>query len=201
MLNNQHIYLIIYWILFCLLHSLLANPSWKNFMSRVWGQHFKYYRLIYSIFAAVTLSAVVFYHFTIISPDLFRVSFWVKILALALGLTGAIVMGISIKKYFFYLSGIDVLFKKPVGVSILQQGGLHKYVRHPLYMGTLLVVWAVFFLFPQLNHLIGCCIITLYTLIGIKLEEQKLHKEFGEAYKEYASKVPRLIPDIFGNKK
>jgi protein-S-isoprenylcysteine O-methyltransferase Ste14 len=79
---------------------------------------------------------------------------------------------------------------------VLEQGGLHRYVRHPLYFGTLLFVWALFFVFPYLNNLLACIIITIYTLIGATLEEKKLVKQFGEQYISYKRQVPMLIPRI-----
>ncbi|MDB5200337.1 MAG: hypothetical protein JWO92_2300 [Chitinophagaceae bacterium] len=93
------------------------------------------------------------------------------------------------------MSGIQALQKDQVTVSpALQQSGLHKYVRHPLYFGTLLFVWGLFVLFPLLSNLIAAVVITVYVLIGIKLEEQKLFLEYGEEYEAYSKKVPKLIP-------
>lgn len=105
-------------------------------------------------------------------------------------------MGASIRKYFLFLSGIDV-FVKVESDPGLQQNGLHRWVRHPLYLGTLLMVWSLFIIFPYLHNLIACLMITFYTLIGIRFEEQKLVREFGTLYKEYSSRVPMLIPKLW----
>jgi protein-S-isoprenylcysteine O-methyltransferase Ste14 len=80
--------------------------------------------------------------------------------------------------------------------NTLQQGGLHKYVRHPLYLGTLLFIWGLFLIFPLVNNLIAVISVTTYVLFGIKLEEKKLRLEFGESYKKYSKKVPQLIPGL-----
>ena len=37
-------------------------------------------------------------------------------------------------------------------------------------------------------------IITIYTLIGLKWEEKKLEREFGEAYRMYKQQVPMIFP-------
>ena len=50
---------------------------------------------------------------------------------------------------------------------------------------------------PFLSNLIACAIITIYTLIGIVFEEQKLRLEFGNEYIEYSKEVKMLIPGIF----
>ena len=103
-------------------------------------------------------------------------------------------MIICIRKYFYELSGIQALQNKPVESPGLQQKGLHKYVRHPLYFGTLLFVWGLFLLMPSISNLIADVVLTVYVLIGIRLEEQKLLLEYGEQYEQYSKKVPKLIP-------
>ena len=156
---------------------------------------FRYYRLAYSLFASITLILIIWYQFSFESIDLFS-SFYIQYVAsFFLIISGSIVMIICIKKYFYELSGIQALQKVEQHVT-LQQKGLHNYVRHPLYSGTLLFVWGLFLMFPLLSNLIACIIITLYVLIGIQLEEKQLVIEFGEAYTAYAKKVPMLFPSI-----
>ena len=102
-------------------------------------------------------------------------------------------MIVCVRKYFYELSGLQAL-QQQSNKNTLQQKGLHKYVRHPLYLGTLLFIWGLFIIFPYLNNLIACLVITIYTVIGIELEEKKLMEEYGDLYREYSKKVPRLIP-------
>ena len=112
------------------------------------------------------------------------------------GIPGLLMMIICIRKYFFDLSGVDV-FKSTQSTPRLQTGGLHQFVRHPLYFGTLLFIWSCFLLFPMWNNLIACLVITIYTIIGIKIEERKLIREFGDSYIIYSRNVPMLIPNLF----
>ena len=67
----------------------------------------------------------------------------------------------------------------------LKMNGIHKYVRHPLYSGTILFVAGLFFIFPTLSNLIAAGLLIGYILIGITFEEKKLKKEFGKAYIQY----------------
>lgn len=101
-----------------------------------------------------------------------------------------------VRKYFSVVTGIKAFAQKSC-VSRLQTGGLHSYTRHPLYFGTLLFIWNLFLLFPSLGNLISCCIISIYTVVGIRIEERKLVAEFGDGYTEYSRKVPMLIPRFF----
>ena len=156
---------------------------------------FKFYRPAYSIFAFLSLILVLWYQFTIPSRQLFRYSFFRFIPGMILAIPGIVIMAVCIRKYFYELSGLQALQQKEIKVT-LQQEGLHKYVRHPLYLGTLLFIWGLLFIFPFLNNLIACLVITGYILVGIELEEKKLKMEFGDQYDEYAKSVPKLIPGI-----
>ena len=74
--------------------------------------------------------------------------------------------------------------------------GIHRHVRHPLYAGTFLFIWGLFIFMPFASLLISNFIITCYTLIGIRFEEQKLLREFGRPYEEYKKQVPKIIPSF-----
>ncbi len=94
------------------------------------------------------------------------------------------------------LSGIKTLISEEPTPNALRIDGVHKYVRHPLYLGTFLFIWGLFILVPLISLLIANIIITVYTLIGTAFEEQKLQKEFGTAYTNYQTQVPRIIPSF-----
>lgn len=187
-------WLIICWIIFGLLHSLLAAEGVKAFFSRLIGKQFRYYRLYYSVLNLIILTAILLFQFSYRDQPLFNLPGFVKIIVL-LPLTGALlIMGICIRKYFFHLSGIDVLFPQKLTGQQLETGGLNRFVRHPLYTGTILLVWCLFLLFPGSMNGITAFMITLYTCIGTVFEEKKLRRTFGEAYIIYQQRVPMLIP-------
>ncbi len=194
-MNKEHWALVIFWILYCVLHSFLADVSVKEKIKKLTGNTFKYYRLAYSLFAAASLIFLMWYQFSVVSSHIFLNTFIQLGVSLFLIFPGLIVMIICIKKYFYELSGIQVLKKEEQQIT-LQKQGLHKYVRHPLYAGTLLFVWGLFLMFPLLSNLLACLIIMVYILIGIKLEEKKLVIEFGDEYNLYAKTVPMLIPNF-----
>jgi uncharacterized membrane protein len=223
-MNTDHWILLGAWLIFVALHSLTAADWFQRAARSAMGRYFIYYRLLYSLFAFFTLAEVLIWQFSITSPVLgpFPVLKWLA--GLPAGLLGIFLMGVSIRKYFFNLSGVSVFWEKKRSVSgpggedlhgsgggaahksgdgassgsgeveTLELGGLHRYIRHPLYLGTLLLVWALFLFFPLLSNLLACGMITGYTLAGIRLEERKLLRQFGEAYASYQRKVPMLIP-------
>ena len=194
-MNTQHWLLLGLWILYSVLHSFFADAGIKQNIQKIAGAKFRYYRLCYSLFAFVTLVLLLWYQYSMQSIWLYTSAMIRYCLSIILIVPGLTIMIICISKYFYDLSGIQALQKeKPAVNPTLQKNGLHKYVRHPLYFGTILFVWGLFFLFPLLSNLIAAASLTIYVLIGIELEEKQLLLEYGEEYKIYSQKVPKLIP-------
>jgi methanethiol S-methyltransferase len=192
---TQHWWLAAGWTVYCILHSVFA-ASWFKTAVRQWlGSSFRYYRLAYSVFAALTLVGILMYQFHIISEDIVLMPIWLKILAVPVGFVGLFFMWKSIRKYFFYLSGIDVVIKKPVEAK-LETGGLHQLVRHPLYFGTLTVISSIFVWMPTFANGIAWLLITLYTMVGIRIEEAKLVTEYGDDYRDYQKQVSMIVPGL-----
>ncbi|RON41952.1 hypothetical protein BK666_23305 [Pseudomonas frederiksbergensis] len=69
---------------------------------------------------------------------------------------------------------------------------LYKLVRHPLYLGFLIVFWAT----PDMTagHLLFALLNTVYILIGAHFEEKDLVDLFGERYQRYQQNVAMLVP-------
>ena len=70
--------------------------------------------------------------------------------------------------------------------------GPYRWVRHPLYLFCLLMIWSC----PDLtaDRLLYNVLWTGWIIIGTILEERDLMACFGESYQNYQSKVPMLIP-------
>ena len=187
--------LIVLWIIYYAVHSLLAATSVKMFFRKRLGKYFRYYRLAYSIFVTITLGGLLYFQYSFTSIDLINSTLLKYFSILFLLLPGMVIMMISIKKYFMLLSGIRSVFQATPAAE-LKVEGIHRFVRHPLYSGTILFVWGLFFIFPTLSNLIAVVLLTLYVLIGISFEEQKLRREFGEKYETYIADVPMLIPRL-----
>ncbi|NPA92813.1 MAG: isoprenylcysteine carboxylmethyltransferase family protein [Chloroflexi bacterium] len=70
--------------------------------------------------------------------------------------------------------------------------GAYRWVRHPMYSGSLLFIWAMPVM--TLNSALFYAALTLYIVLGAHWEERKLLAEYGEAYARYRQEVPMLIP-------
>ena len=190
-----HLLLALFWILFGVLHSVLASNKIKDAIRRSQKQWYKHYRIYYTLFAFTSFAAVLYYQITMESFDLFQRSAISRAAGIVIGLVGLVIMAICIRKYFFSLSGLKALVTdQPSNELIIT--GIHKHMRHPLYLGTFLFIWGLFIYIPYCSLLIANLVITIYTLYGISLEEAKLEEEFGDQYRQYKATVPKLIPFI-----
>lgn len=154
---------------------------------------YQYYRIYYTLFAFVTFAAILYYQVQLTSPLLWLITTVTEIAGGIVAVAGLTLMGICIRKYFFSLSGLKSLFTGSKA-NTLMISGIHKYMRHPLYLGTFVFIWGLWIMLPYASLLIANTIITAYTLIGIRLEEEKLMKEYGEEYRKYRQTVPMLLP-------
>lgn len=79
----------------------------------------------------------------------------------------------------------------------LIQTGLYRYVRHPLYSGTVLLSTGIFLTLPIMALAIFLVCMAVYLPVGIYFEEKKLIADFGGEYLLYQKKVKKLIPGIY----
>jgi protein-S-isoprenylcysteine O-methyltransferase Ste14 len=77
--------------------------------------------------------------------------------------------------------------------SELRTPGLYRHVRHPIYLGWLMIMWSSPFM--TVTHLVFAAGMTIYILIGIQFEERDLAAEL-EDYPQYRRKVPMLFPSF-----
>lgn len=180
-----------------LLHSLLASLKAKEMASILLGQYYKWYRLIYNIFAFLSLLPVL--ALAVILPDkpLYSFHFPWNIPVLLLQLAGLVIATIAVfQTGLGHLAGLSQLREKGENPTPgkLVTDGLYKYVRHPIYSGSILFLWAT----PQMtwNGLALRLAFTLYFIIGGMVEEKKLVAEFGEVYRAYRLRTPMLIPGL-----
>ena len=78
---------------------------------------------------------------------------------------------------------------KPVTFKVV---GFYKYMRHPIYFGGMLGLWATPIM--TATHLVFAIGLSTYFIIGTLFEEKDLRQEFGDLYKNYASTTPKYIP-------
>jgi protein-S-isoprenylcysteine O-methyltransferase Ste14 len=189
-------WILLAWVVYGALHSMLAASSAKALAERWLGLGVRrYYRLFYNL--VVTLTLLPLLALVVLSPDLeiSRISFpWVALTLLVEGMSVLGLLAGVLQTGALRFLGLAQITGSPDfgGPSKLEIRGLYRYVRHPLYLFGLLIIWLIpLMTWNILAFNLGA---TLYILVGIQFEERRLLKEFGQAYADYQQRVPMLIP-------
>jgi protein-S-isoprenylcysteine O-methyltransferase Ste14 len=183
--------------LYGLLHSLLASLTAKaHNRQRIGPVTDRWFRLAYNFIAAITLLPILFLPILIPDREIYTIPFpWVIItLAIQVLAVFALIVGLRQTGLSAFLGLRQLLLPEDTTPPRLVIDGLYRYVRHPLYTAGLLIIW----LLPILSwNLLALNLgLTAYIFIGAHFEEQKLLREFGEAYAEYRNHTPMLIPGV-----
>jgi len=114
---------------------------------------------------------------------------WIQILLL---MAGMVVLVYSLKQYDLGLfSGAKQVKDKTLADEKLQTGGVHRFVRHPLYSGLFLLLWGMASsAFGFATAIWG----SLYLVLGTMSEERKLISQYGAEYERYRKTVPAFVP-------
>jgi methanethiol S-methyltransferase len=94
------------------------------------------------------------------------------------------------------LAGIRHYAEGPSSAPSLQITGPYRLVRHPLYLGWMMIVFGS--ATQTSDRLAFAAISSLYLVIAIPWEEHSLEATFGPAYSRYRSSVQwRVIPYVY----
>lgn len=175
------------------LHSMLASHGAKDFFLRSLGEGFmRLYRLLYNLFSVLSFLPILYLMVTLPDRTLYQVPApFSTVMRLGQGIALVLLIAAAFQTDLFSFVGLRQIFEQEKK-GPLMTGGLYRYVRHPLYAFSLLILW----LSPlmSLNSFIVYLALTCYILIGILFEERKLMREFGQEYAEYRLATPMLIP-------
>lgn len=175
-------------------HSLAAS-LWAKRKARqaLGGQVDRWYRLAFSLFGGITFLPVLYLIVTLPDQVLYRAPFPWAIGSLALQGTGLLlyVWIFSVTDLWAFL-GLRQVSTPDKQVEFLVKGGPYRYVRHPMYTASLLVLWCTPVM--TLNWLALSLGTTAYFIIGSYFEERKLLVQFGQSYAEYRQRTPMLLP-------
>jgi len=77
-------------------------------------------------------------------------------------------------------------------VEPFRPSGPFLWVRHPVELSFLLAFWAA----PRMTvgHLLFAGLMTLYTFVGVDLEDRRMLRTHGAEYFEYMKRVPQILP-------
>lgn len=104
---------------------------------------------------------------------------------------------IVVSTYFTFLkAGRRIRLEDQAGrTETFVINGLYRYVRHPLYLGVVVLVLGWWLLLDYSFLVFSATFLLLwFNFVVAPFEEKELRATFGEQYTEYSKKVPRMIP-------
>lgn len=180
------------WLAYCALHSWLAAAQAKSWVAQHWPAAWPAYRLLFNLLSVVLLLPVLWMTHAYAGDPLWHVPGWIAWPALVIAVGG----------FFWSLTWYDGAtflglrqLRNRIGpdgeCEAFKLSPMHRYVRHPWYTLGLLLLWT-----RDLNAawLVAAVVVTLYLILGSRLEEEKLVARYGSAYRRYCRRVPGLLP-------
>jgi protein-S-isoprenylcysteine O-methyltransferase Ste14 len=180
--------------LFGVQHSLMARSWFKSWWTRVVPRPIE--RSTYVLLASVTL-LVVMWNWRSLPGTVWRVDGLVAIVVWVIYGAGWLLVFAAVsmidrddlmglRHVSAYLEGRRA---DPLG---FQTPALYRVIRHPIMTGFLLAFWVT----PHMTvgHFAFAAGMTLYVLVGVRLEERDLVAAFGDRYRRYSEDVPRFFP-------
>jgi len=187
--------------LYGFVHSVFASNRVKIFFRKTFGKLIAFYRLLFNVFALVGL-----YLIWDLAPhpplQIYKLPPPFDYLVLIPQLISLIGMMWCFKyvcfKEFIGLNQIDRYLKNEYSENDLDENytlriaGPYKYSRHPIYFCS--IIFLLFRAEMDLFYLTMFITFTLYFYIGSHYEEKKMLSLFGDDYRNYQQKVPRIFP-------
>jgi len=180
--------------LFAIQHSVMARQWFKAAWTRIVPTQVE--RSTYVLFSSLAL-ILMFWQWQPIGGVVWSVdSSALKAALLVLYGAGWVTVLVST----FLINHFDLFGLRQVWLHLLGEAytplkfrtpGLYRMVRHPLYVGWLMVFWAA----PVMTaaHLVFAIATTAYILLAIQFEERDLMRLHPE-YVEYRRRVPMMLP-------
>jgi len=192
------------WTIFGLQHSLLARPFFKNFLKNYFGNKFEryLYPLIYFISQCIIFLAI-YDAIRNLKTDIifYEIPSNYKFIIYYLNRLSNLFLIVSVFHFdvglFTGFTQFLKFFRKPLSQDNLKQNinnsYLYKYIRHPMYLGILLVFLTSTTIYSDL-FLINLVSIIFYIDLGSFFEEKTLVRKFGNSYNIYKMRTKKYLP-------
>lgn len=180
---------------FALHHSVFARGPLKGLMSRLVSEQLERSTYVWIASAGFAIVCLVWQPV----PGLAWTATGTLAAALTLLQLAGIVLSVVAAARIggLSLAGIpQALGERSEAPPRLTESGLYRFVRHPIYLGWLLIVWPTSVMTG--TRLVFAAISTAYLAAAIPFEERDLHRMFGPAYAGYARRVRwRMVPWLY----
>jgi protein-S-isoprenylcysteine O-methyltransferase Ste14 len=110
-----------------------------------------------------------------------------------------IVSGILLVGGFWILAAAWPVLYRAQKTRRLATEGAYAYVRHPQYVGFILIMLGFLVQWPTiLTLLMFPVLVFMYLRLSIA-EERQAEEEFGQTWRDYAARTPRFLPRLGGS--
>lgn len=182
--------------LFGLQHSVMARPAFKRAWTRIVPKEAE--RSTYVLIASAVLAFMLWQWRPIPTPVLWQAdAAWTAAIGWGvMGLGVAVLLWATFLIDHFELLGLRQGWHTLRGIELRAPAFvtpyLYKIVRHPQYLGWLLIFWGT----PTMTvgHLLFAAGMSGYILVALRFEERDLVRHIGEEYARYRQQVPALVP-------
>lgn len=178
---------------FALHHSVFARASIKAALSRLIAE-----RLLRSVYVwtASLLLVAVCRLWRLVGGNLYHVAGWPASVHVTAQVMGLLLIVFSVRA----IDALELAGIRASGecnqVQTLQVAGPYRLVRHPLYLGWMLIVFGAARMTG--DRLLFALITTLYLIAAIPWEERSLEDAFGDAYTRYKREVRwKMVPFVY----
>ncbi len=185
--------LAVVWGIYYFIHSLLAWDGMKRWVARR-GFPMRFYRLAYTAVAVMGLVPMGWAYAAAPAVTWGVLPLWVKGVGAVMALAGVGVAAAGFRNYSAAEFVGWAQLRGQSGDEPLRTDGVNRYVRHPLYAGTYLLIGGWMMMFPEWRAVVAGAVTAVYLYVGSELEERRLVRQYGEAYRKYQREVPRLFP-------
>jgi protein-S-isoprenylcysteine O-methyltransferase Ste14 len=186
------------WTGYCSLHSYLISIRFTNLMMRILKNYYAFYRLFYILISVILLIPVINIIAELDKDIIITYALPWSIVRYALVIFSLLMF---FKAFIFDYDALSFFgirqilnFRKKEIINTeegIKKSGLLGIIRHPMYLALIIFLWSQTF---RLSDIVSNTVLTVYIIIGTKLEERKLVLEFGDSYVQYQKEVPMLIP-------
>lgn len=185
--------MILSWGLFYSLHTALASGKLKRFLEAKWPQEMKWYRLFYTVFSTALFIGILFQALFLPNQQVLQTNPYTNYIGYMLATLGVVLTSRSLKEISF--SSFLGLSRKDIeSTDSLVIRGIYGKMRHPLYLGLILIFLGYFLVSGTVGALIHLSCLIGYLPFGIYFEEKNLLKKYGNAYSDYQKSVPAILP-------
>ncbi len=183
---------------FALQHSIMARPAFKRAWTKIIPEPIE--RSTYVLASTLLLGSIVVF-WQPLGGVLWQVSNPLAIGAIyglfAIGWCIVFLASFQINHFdLFGLRQVWLYFRgRPYTPLTFKTPWLYRHMRHPLYVGLMIGLWAA----PTMTvaHLVFALLCTAYIFVGTRLEEKDLENALPE-YRRYKQQVPMFVPNIGG---